>query len=147
MFDRVLKTPLLNAVQLIRKAKNSDYCESSLIRNLNVGVRWWLPDLTSRIWIGWRWNFGPTIDKICFYLYGIAMLYLANPIWKVLTIVNTTSKIWTWVQKQPTEVFYKKAVLKNFAVFTGKQLCWTLFLLKSERLLLWVQSLLNRDAQ
>ena len=72
---------------------------------------------------------------------------VSNPIWKVLTIVNTTSRIWTWVQKQPTEVFYKKAVLKNFAVFTGKQLCWTLFLLKSERLLLWVQSLLNRDAQ
>ena len=28
------------------------------------------------------------------------------------------------IQKQPPVVFYKKAVLKNFAVFTGKHLCW-----------------------
>ena len=28
------------------------------------------------------------------------------------------------MQKQPTEVFYEKAVLKNFAVLTGKNLCW-----------------------
>ena len=30
-------------------------------------------------------------------------------------------------QKQPLEVFYKKGVLKNFAKFTGKQLCWRFF--------------------
>ena len=28
------------------------------------------------------------------------------------------------IQKQPPEVFYKKVVLKNFAVFTKKHLCW-----------------------
>ena len=33
-------------------------------------------------------------------------------------------------QKQPPKVFYKKAVLKNFAMFTGKHLCWTFFLVK-----------------
>ena len=27
-------------------------------------------------------------------------------------------------------VFYKKAALKNLAIFTGKQLCWSLFLIK-----------------
>ena len=27
-------------------------------------------------------------------------------------------------------VFCKKAVLKNVAIFTGKQLCWSLFLIK-----------------
>ena len=30
-------------------------------------------------------------------------------------------------QKQPPEVFYKKVVLKNFAIITGKQLRWNLF--------------------
>ena len=35
-----------------------------------------------------------------------------------------------YVQKQPTEVFFKKDVLKNFANFTGKHLCWSLFLIK-----------------
>ena len=32
--------------------------------------------------------------------------------------------------EQPPKVFYKKAVFKNFAVFTGKYLCWGLFLIK-----------------
>ena len=35
------------------------------------------------------------------------------------------------MQKQPLEVFYKKAVLKNLALFTGKYLCWS-FLFNSE---------------
>ena len=34
------------------------------------------------------------------------------------------------MQKHPAEVFYKKAVRKNFAIFTGKHLCWSLFLIK-----------------
>ena len=36
------------------------------------------------------------------------------------------------MQKQPPDVFYKKAVLKNFAMFigrTGKHLCSSLFLI------------------
>ena len=33
-------------------------------------------------------------------------------------------------QKQPPEVFYKKAVLTNFETVTGKNLCWSLFLIK-----------------
>ena len=32
------------------------------------------------------------------------------------------------MEKQQSEVFYKKAVVKNLAIFTGKQLCWSLFL-------------------
>ena len=34
------------------------------------------------------------------------------------------------IHKQQPEVFYKKAILKNFAIFNGKQLCWSLFLIK-----------------
>ena len=34
------------------------------------------------------------------------------------------------MQKQPPEVFYKKSVPKNFPIFTGKHLCWSLFLIK-----------------
>ena len=30
-------------------------------------------------------------------------------------------------QKQPPEVFCRKGVLKNFAIFTKKNLCWSLF--------------------
>ena len=32
-------------------------------------------------------------------------------------------------QNQPPEVFYKKTGLKIFAIFTGKHLCWSLFLI------------------
>ena len=41
-----------------------------------------------------------------------------------------TSVFWCFflvIQKQRPQVFYKKAVLQNFAIFTGKSLCWTLF--------------------
>ena len=34
------------------------------------------------------------------------------------------------LQKQPPELFCKKSVLKNFANFVGKHLCWSLFLRK-----------------
>ena len=34
------------------------------------------------------------------------------------------------IQKQWPKVFYKKAVLKNFAIFTGKHLCWSVFFIK-----------------
>ena len=30
------------------------------------------------------------------------------------------------IQKQPQEVSIKKTILKNFAIFTGKHLCWSL---------------------
>ena len=34
------------------------------------------------------------------------------------------------IEKQPPKVFYKKGVLRNFAKFTGKQLCQSLFIKK-----------------
>ena len=34
------------------------------------------------------------------------------------------------VQKQPSEVFFKKGVYINFANFTEKHLCWSFFLIK-----------------
>ena len=49
-----------------------------------------------------------------------------------------------WIQNQPIEVYYKKAVFKNFAIFTGKYLCWSLFLI---RLQAWrPANLLKRDS-
>ena len=33
-----------------------------------------------------------------------------------------------YILKQPQEVFYKKTVLKSFAIFTRKHLCWSLSL-------------------
>ena len=36
----------------------------------------------------------------------------------------------SYPQKQPLEVLYRTGALKNFANFTGKHLCWSLFLIK-----------------
>ena len=41
--------------------------------------------------------------------------------------MNVTFTILRSTQKQPPEPFYKKAVFKNFAIFTGKYLRWSLF--------------------
>ena len=35
------------------------------------------------------------------------------------------------MRKQPPEVFYKKAVIKNLAIFTEKHLCWSLVLIQN----------------
>ena len=50
----------------------------------------------------------------------------------------------TLIQKQPLGVFYEKGVLRNFAKFTEKYLCQSLFLNKV--LVLWSATSLKRDA-
>ena len=39
-------------------------------------------------------------------------------------------QIFNYWQKQPPRCFVEKGVLKNFGKLTGKQLCWSLFLIK-----------------
>ena len=39
-------------------------------------------------------------------------------------------KFFNHIQKQPPEMLYKTAILKNFVIFTGKRLCWGLFFIK-----------------
>ena len=41
-------------------------------------------------------------------------------------------------------VFYERSVFKNFAIFTGKHLCWSLFLIKFQAFRL--ATLLKRDS-
>ena len=41
------------------------------------------------------------------------------------------------MEKVNEQVFYKKAVRINFAIFTEKRLCWSLFLSKNADLQLW----------
>ena len=47
---------------------------------------------------------------------------LVNPSCQLLNISEKEQAIIKYFQKQPPEVFYKKAVLKNFAKFIGKHL-------------------------
>ena len=43
---------------------------------------------------------------------------------RTIMVIITTTNI---IQKQPPQVFCKKGVLRNFAKFTGKHLCQSLF--------------------
>ena len=55
----------------------------------------------------------------------------------MLGVIAEEIKIYTsttYFEKQPPEVFYKKGVLKNFAKFTGKHQCQSLFFNKKETL-------------
>ena len=49
-----------------------------------------------------------------------------------------------YFKNQPPEVFCKKRALENLANFTGKYLCWSLFLINLQA---WgLESFLNRDS-
>ena len=54
------------------------------------------------------------------------LLLTVTPVFAPNSFKNTTSK----PQKQPLELFCKKVVLRNFANFTGKHLCWSFFLIE-----------------
>ena len=85
---------------------------------------------------------GQTVVKTCWVQckHSIDEKPLLRRGWKIrllpLTMINclvewlTDESAKSLLQKQLPEVFYKKAVLKNFAIFTGKYLCWSLFLIK-----------------
>ena len=47
-----------------------------------------------------------------------------------LRLLRTWRSMFSDIQQEPPEMFYKKSVFQNFAIFTGKHLCWSLFLIK-----------------
>ena len=54
--------------------------------------------------------------------------------WQVLIAFNTFTwcfdfRVWLCFRPQPSEVLYKKAVLRYFVMLTEKHLCWSLFLI------------------
>ena len=65
-----------------------------------------------KIYFWTLFNFPLYFDKAFFVTIALFQ-------WNFLLTVNG--------HKQRPEVFYKKAVLKSFAIFTGKLLCWSPF--------------------
>ena len=64
-------------------------------------------------------------DPVVYYLFSFSFLQ-PIPIWCI-----------SLSQKQSSGGFYKKDILKNFAKFTGKHLCLSLFFRKVAGLRLW----------
>ena len=58
-------------------------------------------------------------------------------------LVRTPSKTRLKPQKQPLELFYKKSILRNFANFTGKHLCWNFFLIELQEVCSFVKKRLR----
>ena len=50
-------------------------------------------------------------------------------------------------QKQPPEVLCKKVALKNLAIFTGKHLCWNLFLTRFQVFRLRARNFIKMNLQ
>ena len=66
------------------------------------------------------------------YFFKMFLLLLIFFIDTIMSVISSTqiacdAMCVQCVQKQPPEVLFKKGVLKNFANFTGKHLCWSLF--------------------
>ena len=64
------------------------------------------------------------------YLFGLCGYYrninIASFCFVKIYVVNIRFEL----RSSHPEVFYKKAVFRNFAIFTGKHLCWSLFFKK-----------------
>ena len=76
---------------------------------------------------------------ITFYNYYVTMC--REPL-----ISRVVQNSWNWnfrdlVLILPPKVFYKKGILKNFAIFTGKHLCQSLFLSCNIKKRLWHRGL------
>ena len=46
------------------------------------------------------------------------------------SIIGLTNLCNKFIQKQPFTMFFKINILKNFAIFTGKKLRWSLYFIK-----------------
>ena len=70
--------------------------------------------------------------------------YLTNVIWSTgKTMVNSLQSKWKY-RSSRSQMFFKIAVLKNFAIFTRKHLRWSLFLIKLQT---WMPvTLLKRES-
>ena len=58
-------------------------------------------------------------------------------------IIDALQKGMKKIRSSLSQMFFKIAVLKNFANFTGRQLCWSLFLITFQALI--PATLLKRD--
>ena len=79
-------------------------------------------------------------------MFSLLLIFFIDTIISIISSTQITRDVMCvqYVQKQPSEVFFKKVVLKKFVNFTGKNLCWSLFLIKLQT---WgPATLLKRDS-
>ena len=62
-------------------------------------------------------------------MFSLLLIFFIDTIVSVISSAQIACEVMCvqYVQKQPPEAFLKKGVLKHFANFTGKHLCFSLF--------------------
>ena len=65
-----------------------------------------------------------------YYRTSIQIILFYKFLWTNLAWIRNSYKFFNHIQKQPLEVFHKKAILKKFVIFKGKHLSWGLFFIK-----------------
>ena len=58
-------------------------------------------------------------------------------LWIFIFSISHFSSLETMYRSSRLQLFFNMGVLKNFAIFTGKHLCWSLFLIKPSGLQLY----------
>ena len=70
------------------------------------------------------WNYGILYSDVFFELtHFLPMFQFISMFTSFLEQMNQN------VRSNHLQMFFKTSILKNFAIFTGKQLCWSLFLI------------------
>ena len=82
-------------------------------------------NITQIVWI--CKIFSNTLTSYYILLYSVVFIKKINVLSLRHWCFPGNVQIFLKQQKQSTEVFRKKRVLKNFAIFTRKHLCWSLF--------------------
>ena len=70
------------------------------------------------------------VRKILSSLVKNVYVYMYNACLSWCLPVSLCVEVYHSVILQSPQVFYREAVLQNFAIFTGKYLCWSLLLIK-----------------
>ena len=60
----------------------------------------------------------------------------------IFSFISMLCSILQQFKNNHSQIFFKIGVLKNFAIFTGKHMCWSLFLIEMQTF----RSLLKRDS-
>ena len=74
-------------------------------------------------------------------------IFWNNARWSKNSWMQTSLKCYAWglvpyfYRSSRLKMFYKIVVLKNFAIFTGKHLCWSLFFIKLQ---IWKPATLSK---
>ena len=116
-----------------------EFCAKSNLLNLSCWNEFWFSQFWWVVEISLSMPTGSFIMKMhCPCINILGYISQRRKLEEFININYNTKSLWrssiTPLQKQPPEVFYKKAALEIFTIFIGKHLCWGFFLITLQAL-------------